>query len=73
MWREGEKEGYVRLLSSELVIASVGLYAGEATGRVYAEEVLVNLLSFLSQYDINCGSDRYRLYSIYSSKSKHVS
>ena len=48
------------------MIASVGLYAGEATGRVYAEKVLVNLLFFLSQYDINCGSDRYRLYSIYS-------
>ena len=68
MWRDGEKEGYVRLLSSELVIASVGLYAGEATGRVYAEEVLVNCsLSYQ-----NCGSGRYRLYSIYSSKSKHV-
>ena len=36
MWRDGEKEGYVRLLSTELLIASVGLYAGEATGRMYA-------------------------------------
>jgi hypothetical protein len=44
MWRDGEKEGYVRLLSTELLIASVGLYAGEVTDRVYAEEVLVNSL-----------------------------
>ena len=41
MWTDSEREGYGRLL-----IASVGLYDGEATGRVYAKEVLVNLLWF---------------------------
>jgi len=65
MWMDGKKEGYGRLL-----IASVGLY-NEATGRVYAKGVLVNLLWHHLTRSIEAGC--YRLYIICSSKSKHIS